>query len=276
MFFAALEKERLIGSHLRVRRWAHRGSDALVAHTARPRVLELAWVEAGQITYRVGEQTLHIGAGEVMVVPPGVEHATTFSPGCRAGSLWFGSETFDRLADEAGFSCADLSVGSVPPMLGLEHLAKHLQAEAFAADSQGEMAADVLAEGLLLRLARVHPRDTRVRHSVGIRRALELMNAHFAEPLSVEQLAQAAAMSRYFFSRCFAKEVGESPYAHLQRIRLNRAAVMLRHGRVSVTEASLACGFGDLGRFSRKFRQQFGCSPSVFGRREVQPDDALA
>ncbi|MBX7116067.1 MAG: AraC family transcriptional regulator [Myxococcaceae bacterium] len=268
MFFTALEKERFVGSHLRVRRWAHRGADSLIAHTAVHSALELAWVESGEIIYRIGRRMLRVRSGELMVVPPGVEHATTFSPGCHAGSLWFGGQ---RLVDEAGFSCADLSLGAAPPALGLEHLAKHLQAEAFAADSQGEMAADLLAEALLLRLSRVHPRQVHLRHSVGIRRALELMNAHFAEALSVEQLAQAAAMSRYYFSRCFRKEVGESPYARLQRIRLNRAAVMLRHGRVSVTEASLACGFGDLGRFSRKFRQQFGCTPSQMSAREAQP-----
>lgn len=261
--YPAPEMERLVGSHLRVRRWTLHESMPWVPVVAAHRGLELAWTETGELHYRVHTRDFRVGPGALMVVPPGVEHATTFSGDCRAGSLWVACETVDRLCNDAGIADAQLAVGTSPPSLGLTLLAKQVQEEAFAADAQGQMAAEKLMEGLILRLYRAHPKEASGAHSPGIRRALALMTARYAESVSIDDLARAAAMSPFYFSRCFRKEVGMSPYAKLQQIRLNRAAAMLRQGGVTVTEAALSCGYGDLGRFSRKFRQQFGCAPKA-------------
>ena len=64
--------------------------------------------------------------------------------------------------------------------------------------------------------------------------------------------------------RRFREQVGKSPYAYLQQVRLQRAAELLGRGRATVTEAAFAAGFTDLGRFGRKFRETYGCTPSAF------------
>jgi AraC-like DNA-binding protein len=47
-------------------------------------------------------------------------------------------------------------------------------------------------------------------------------------------------------------------------VRLQRAAELLGRGRANVTEAAYASGFTDLGRFGRRFRETYGCTPSAF------------
>ena len=61
-----------------------------------------------------------------------------------------------------------------------------------------------------------------------IARAVDLIHGCFRDDLSLDDLAGAAAMSRYHFLRCFKAQVGTTPYAYLLQVRLRRAAAMLR------------------------------------------------
>ena len=60
-------------------------------------------------------------------------------------------------------------------------------------------------------------------------RAKDLVDARYAEPITVDDLAAAAGLSRAHFSRMFTRTFGESPRAYLQTRRLERAAALLRH-----------------------------------------------
>jgi AraC family transcriptional regulator len=71
-------------------------------------------------------------------------------------------------------------------------------------------------------------------------------------------------MSRYHFLRCFKTQVGMTPYAYLQQVRLQTAAVWLRSSCRAITDIALACGFTSSGRFSEAFRRQFQCTPSAY------------
>jgi len=94
------------------------------------------------------------------------------------------------------------------------------------------------------------------------------VHARYCEPLAIADLARAAAMSRYHFSRRFRAELGVSPYRFLQRVRIQRARELLRGQQRSVTHVALAIGFTDLARFAAAFRAQFGVLPSeVAGMR---------
>lgn len=56
-----------------------------------------------------------------------------------------------------------------------------------------------------------------------IARAVDLIHSAFQDDLSLDDLAQAAAMSRYHFLRCFKTQVGSTPHAYLQQVRLHNA-----------------------------------------------------
>ncbi|MCT2587131.1 helix-turn-helix transcriptional regulator [Actinophytocola gossypii] len=104
---------------------------------------------------------------------------------------------------------------------------------------------------------------------VHLRRARDLMDARYAEPLDLDALAAAAGFSRYHFAREFRAAFGETPGGYLTRRRVERAKDLLASANLTVTEICVVVGFSSLGSFSRRFRELVGCAPSEYRRRVV-------
>ncbi|HET7653206.1 MAG TPA: helix-turn-helix transcriptional regulator [Acidimicrobiales bacterium] len=99
-----------------------------------------------------------------------------------------------------------------------------------------------------------------------LRRARDLMDREFAEPLDVPAMARAALMSPAHFSRKFRAAYGETPYAYLMTRRIERAKALLREG-TSVTDACMRVGCTSLGSFSARFTEIVGETPSQYRAR---------
>jgi AraC-like DNA-binding protein len=97
-----------------------------------------------------------------------------------------------------------------------------------------------------------------------LRRARDLIDRHFAEPLDLDAMARAAGFSRYHFARGFRAAYGETPAAYLTRRRVERAKDLLRSANLTVTEICHLVGFGSLGSFSSRFSELVGSSPSAY------------
>jgi AraC-like DNA-binding protein len=95
-------------------------------------------------------------------------------------------------------------------------------------------------------------------------RARDLADARYFEPLSVDDLAGAAGLSRAHFSREFRRAFGESPHAYLLTRRLERAAALLRTTDNSVAEICLAVGLQSIGSFTTSFTRTYGQSPTAY------------
>lgn len=104
---------------------------------------------------------------------------------------------------------------------------------------------------------------------IHLRRARDLMDACYAEPLDLVAMAAAAGFSRYHFAREFRAAFGETPGGYLSRRRVERAKDLLAAANLTVTEVCMVVGFSSLGSFSRRFAELVGCSPSVYRRRMV-------
>jgi AraC-like DNA-binding protein len=100
-----------------------------------------------------------------------------------------------------------------------------------------------------------------------MRRARDLIDRSYAEPLDVPAMARAALMSPSQFSRKFRSAYGETPYAYLMTRRIERAQSLLREG-MSVTDACVAVGCTSLGSFSARFSEIVGESPSRYRARD--------
>jgi AraC-like DNA-binding protein len=98
-------------------------------------------------------------------------------------------------------------------------------------------------------------------------RAKDLADARYSEPLSVDDMARAAGLSRAHFSREFRRAFGESPHAYLLTRRLERAAALLRMTDRPVAEVCLAVGLQSLGSFTTSFGSAYGVSPSAYRAR---------
>jgi AraC-like DNA-binding protein len=95
-------------------------------------------------------------------------------------------------------------------------------------------------------------------------RAKDLADARYFEPLTVDDLAEAAKLSRAHFSREFRRTFGESPHAYLLSRRLERAAALLRTTDRSVAEICFSVGLQSLGSFTTSFTRSYGRSPTAY------------
>src|SRR5882757_1009418 len=95
-------------------------------------------------------------------------------------------------------------------------------------------------------------------------RARDLADARYMEPLTVEDLARAAGLSRAHFSREFRRAFGESPHVYLLTRRLERAASLLCNTDRSVADICIAVGLDSIGSFTTSFTRMFGRPPTTY------------
>lgn len=106
--------------------------------------------------------------------------------------------------------------------------------------------------------------DTKLSYQERMLKVLLYIQENLDRELSLAELAGVACFSPYHFHRVFRGMVGEPVAEHVRRLRLDQAAVSLRHSRRSVTDLALRWGYDSLESFTRAFRQNFGVSPSQY------------
>lgn len=109
-------------------------------------------------------------------------------------------------------------------------------------------------------LLELEPRTDRVK------RALTYAKENLRNPLSVEELAEAARLSPRQFSRVFREETGQSPAKAVELLRLEAARAMLEDGRHSMDIVARDTGFADRDRMRRAFLRAYGQPPSGLKR----------
>lgn len=107
-----------------------------------------------------------------------------------------------------------------------------------------------------------------------VRRARDLIDRDYAQPLDVPAMARAALMSPAHFSRKFRAAYGETPYAYLMTRRIERAKALLRQG-MSVTDTCFAVGCTSLGSFSSRFTEIVGETPTRYRAGDHSELDVL-
>ena len=98
-----------------------------------------------------------------------------------------------------------------------------------------------------------------------INKTFDYIEKHLEEPMTLEELAQVAHFSKYHFNRIFHSIVGETPFQFIQRVRIEKAAMMIstRKGE-SISAIAQQCGITDISVFSRNFRHYFKMSASAY------------
>ena len=115
-------------------------------------------------------------------------------------------------------------------------------------------------------------------------RVIDHLRANLHRPVKLAELAQVACLSEFHFHRIFTAISGETLNNFTTRLRLEKAARLLRYSEQSLTEIGLDCGFSSSATFSRAFRCGYETSPSQFRksgeikkskiRKELFPEDA--
>jgi len=100
-----------------------------------------------------------------------------------------------------------------------------------------------------------------------IKMLMVYIHEHYGEPISVEQLAQTAHISKRACFRLFQDTLHMTPVEYIRSYRLQKACQMLAKSKESVTQIAYCCGLGSSSYFGKTFRDEFGCSPIEYRRR---------
>jgi AraC-like DNA-binding protein len=93
-----------------------------------------------------------------------------------------------------------------------------------------------------------------------------LLQADPVTPSSLEELADAAALSKYYLIRAFQRAYGLTPHGYQMQLRLARARRLIESGR-PISFAAYDAGFADQSHLTRRFREYFGLTPAVYARQ---------
>jgi AraC family transcriptional regulator len=105
-----------------------------------------------------------------------------------------------------------------------------------------------------------------------ILRVLDHIHDHPDGDLSLDALADVAALSRFHWHRLFRAVTGETAAQAVRRIRLQKASVMLVQTAAAVETVARSVGYDSADSFVRAFRDGFGMTPLAFRRRrELRP-----
>ncbi|PLS21255.1 AraC family transcriptional regulator [Neptunicoccus cionae] len=103
-----------------------------------------------------------------------------------------------------------------------------------------------------------------------IARAISDVSSQLAEPVSVDNMAARAGMSRAVFYRRFKQATAMTPTQFIKAMRLNNAAMKIASG-VTVSEAAQDVGYVSASQFSREFKRLYGQSPRQWGEAQALP-----
>jgi len=114
-------------------------------------------------------------------------------------------------------------------------------------------------------------------HEEKIKLVLSYLQAHYAEPVSVSELAAMCGFSQAHFMNLFKRYMNCTCVKYINELRLARAALALEEGGSTVMQAALDCGFSNISYFNRMFKQKYHMTPReyrasrVSGRRADGP-----
>lgn len=100
-----------------------------------------------------------------------------------------------------------------------------------------------------------------------IKMLMVYIHEHYPEPISIDQLAQAAHVSKRVCFRLFQENLHMTPLEYLRGYRLRMACQMLQKTKEPITQIAYACGLGTSSYFGKTFREHYGCTPAQYRKK---------
>lgn len=227
-------------------------------------------VERGVQSFMFEGQRRLTPPGGMIFLNPGDVHTgePADAKGFEYRALYPAVAQMQMVAREIGLAGLDLPYFSTPraddPHLAAQvrglHQVLQSQASALEQDSKFLLA----MAGLLNQYASAQPIHNRLgRERRAVAAACEFIDAHFAQGLSLRQLATQVGLSPYYLLRVFRAEVGMPPHAYLESVRIREAQLRLAAG-LPIAQVALETGFSSQSHFTNRFKQFIGVPPGQY------------
>ena len=100
--------------------------------------------------------------------------------------------------------------------------------------------------------------------------ALNYINSHFNEKISLAMLSELCFTSEATLRRYFYEYVKMSPHQYIQKVRMKNAKIMLATSKKPIIEIALSVGYPTISSFNRQFLKQYNISPSVYRKQKFE------
>lgn len=228
---------------------------------------EIYRMEDGAREYLVGNRRFDVSGGDFILVPAGILHQTIGTARMRTVILFNPELLYPVYTEEAQEKL--LSVFDRPRVRPAEE--KQTQARVLlsrlkeTADA-GEEADVALALGALLSFLTDCPAEEKAPSpQTGlVARITAYINENAYTVRSLDEIADAFHVSKYYLCHLFKKEKQMTVYDYLLTVRVARASYLLVHSDEKIRDIALTCGFGSEFYFAKRFRAVTGATPSAY------------
>ncbi|WP_030937679.1 helix-turn-helix domain-containing protein [Streptomyces sp. NRRL S-646] len=249
------------------------------------------WTTGGHGRLRQGGAETRAGAGDLVVLAPGVRHEYAVEPAARSWQFWWVHcqarpswapwlrpyDTGDGLFVVTPTPAAlhDRVDAAFRRMLADARWTGTESPPAAAPDDRvavahgtaaRELALSSLEEIVLLTAATARTPAPPPGVDGRVRRAEALIAADPGAPHTVRSLAESVSLSPSRFAHLFTRQLGQSPMRALREARLRHAARLLESTDLSVDRVAAASGFASPFHFNRVFRARYGVPPGAYRR----------
>lgn len=209
------------------------------------------------------------GVGALVLINPGETHtgAAAHAQGWAYCGMYPAASLLQRLACEmAGRAVTPYfrETVIVDPALSRELVGLHRLLREVADPLTRESALYTVFGQVLRRHMSVREQAPALAHTA-VERARQILADRLAEPVSLQELAEAVGLSPWHLSRSFRQRFGLPPVAWRNQLRVARAKVWLAQGR-AVSEVASQLGFADQPHLTRAFRATLGVTPGGYQR----------
>lgn len=97
-----------------------------------------------------------------------------------------------------------------------------------------------------------------------LKKVIEYIHNNYANPISLQALAEICFMSPNYFCHYFKQEIGKPPIAFINEYRIQKACELLTETEIPVSQIALSVGFDNFSYFIRKFREYKGVTPKQY------------
>jgi AraC-like DNA-binding protein len=234
-------------------------------------VLEIN-LRSTDVELMIDAQPRHSGklaAGNVLLTRARSAVCGRYGSACDLLHLFVPEPYFERLLREAGIPDAEAKFGQVSPDPIISRLAMSLlsadELEGPGAQIYAERVADAIMTRVVGRVStgassgRRHGRSALLKWRQ--RRVADFIEANLAEPIRLQDLAEAAGLSRMHFAAQFRAATGLRPHDYVVRRRIEKAQELLRDGSIPLAQVALGVGFQTQAHFTTVFRDQVHETP---------------
>lgn len=220
-----------------------------------------------------------IKAGNLVIINPHILHMKESDPKYRLEYIVFAIEdlafTFNSESINRGYGVYNLSKNKQDYLLLLNMMLEEAEKQAPGYELMCVDMAEIFISNLIFNqnLGLRSKSDPHMSNECSI--AKSFIDAHYMDPITLEQLSEVTHMSKYYLIHSFNKFLGESPMNYLQRKRIQVAEHLLSTSNYSVSTVSTNVGFSSQSYFAQVFKRFTGSTPAQFRKKsqakEVRP-----